>query len=80
MNPYYESLGAQQGEIPLPNGCTLFWKRNEVGGIDYTSDEIGGGVEVWNSALVDGYTLLAAIAHEHAIQVYDAHQKRKDHQ
>lgn len=53
------------GEIPLPNGCTLFWQLDRsVNCRVYCSDEIGGGVEVWNTALVDQSTLLAAIVHE----------------
>jgi len=49
----------------LPNGSTLFRRKNEVGGYIYYSDEIGGGVGVWDTALVDESTLLAAIVAEH---------------
>jgi len=45
---------------PLPNGSTLFRRKNEVGGYIYYSDEIGGGVVVWDTTLVDRWTLLSA--------------------
>lgn len=53
----------------LPNGATLFRKKNAAGGYTYTSDEIGGGVEVWDTALVDQSTLMAAIVDQHRLQV-----------
>jgi hypothetical protein len=53
------------GYIPLPNGCTLYWKTDHsVGCRIYYSDEVGGFVEVWHTALVDSSTLLAAIVQE----------------
>jgi len=48
-------------EIELANGCTLYRKRNQVGGFDYVSDEIGGGALVWDTALISPATLLRAI-------------------
>lgn len=48
----------------LPNGCTLYCKPNEAGGHTYFSDEIGGGVMVWDTCLVSQGTLLAAMACE----------------
>lgn len=49
----------------LYNGCHLYRKPNEVGGHIYFSDEIGGGVMVWDTALASEGTLLAAICCEH---------------
>lgn len=49
---------------PLPNGCFLWWEYDEVGGRRYWTDEIGGGAVVWDTAIVDKSTLLAAIVHE----------------
>lgn len=49
----------------LPNGCHLFCKPNVVGGYTYYGDEIGGGVMVWDTCLVDESTLLTAIVCEH---------------
>ncbi len=37
-------------------------------GREYFSDEVGGGVQVWHTALVDQSTLLAAIVQEQAFQ------------
>ncbi len=51
----------------LPNGCSLYVKENEAGGRTYYSDEVGGGVFVWDTALIDISTLLAAITEENVI-------------
>lgn len=48
----------------LLNGCTLYRENNGVGGHRYWSDEIGGGVCLWDTCLVDISTLLAAIVEE----------------
>ena len=48
----------------LPNGCTLFRRANRVGGHRYFSDEIGGGVDVWDTSLVAESSLMAAIVAE----------------
>lgn len=48
----------------LPNGYTLYREPNEVGGYRYWSDEVGGGVGVWDTSLVDASTLMAAIVAE----------------
>lgn len=50
--------------IRLPNGCTLYWEKNLAGGRTYVSDEVGGGVTVWDTALVEESTLLAALVQE----------------
>lgn len=42
-------------------GLSLYRQVNDVGGYTYYSDEIGGGVFVWDTCLVDNRTLLAAI-------------------
>lgn len=59
----------------LPNGCMLFVQDNGVGGRTYTSDEIGGGVMVWDTALVDASSLLAAMTEESRICAREAHAK-----
>lgn len=48
----------------LPNGSTLYRELNEAGGHRYWSDEIGGGVVVWDTCLVASDTLLAAVVEE----------------
>lgn len=50
--------------LQMSNGYCLYWKDNEVGGRTYFSDEIGGGVFVWDTSLVYESTLKAAIAQE----------------
>jgi len=52
----------------LPNSCHLYRKKNEVGGHTYYSDEVGGGVFVWDTCLVSENTLLAAIVEEAKFQ------------
>lgn len=52
----------------LPNGCSLYMKENEVGGRIYYSDEVGDGLFVWDTSLVDMGTLMAAITEELTIQ------------
>lgn len=42
-------------------GLSLYRQPNDVGGYTYWSDEIGGGVFVWDTSLVDNRTLRAAI-------------------
>lgn len=59
-----ETMFKPKGDIQLPNGFHLYWEPNEVGGRRYTSDEVGGGVQVWDTSLVDANTMLAAIVHE----------------
>jgi hypothetical protein len=51
----------ETGEMPLPNGNTLMWKPDGVGGREYWSTEIGGGVLVWDTALVEESTIQAAL-------------------
>ncbi len=47
--------------IEISNGCWLYWKIcDHTGARIYYSDEIDGGVEVWNTALVSPDTLLQA--------------------
>jgi len=67
---------ADEGECDLPNGSRLYWKSNEAGGRSYISDEIGGGVHVWDSSLVASDTLLAAIVKEAEIRL--AEQRNRD--
>jgi len=55
----------------LPNGAHLYRKPNGVGGFTYYSDEIGGGVAVWDTCLVAESTLLAALTCEHHRQKHN---------
>ncbi len=45
-------------------GNTLFVKDDEVGGKEYWSDEIGGGVLVWSTSLVSKEMMELAIKAE----------------
>jgi len=68
-----EDLGA------LSNGCHLYRKPNQVGGHVYFSDEVGGGVHVWDTALVDEGTLLAALCCEKNRRYFEYLDKEKSH-
>ncbi len=48
-----------------PKGAHLFREPDGVGGYVYTSDEIGCGVTVWGTSVIDEGTLLMAMAYEH---------------
>lgn len=54
----------EKGDVALPNGCSLYWKMNEVGGRTYYSDEAGCVAEIWDTAITEDSTLLAAIVQE----------------
>ncbi len=62
----------------LPNGCTLYWRVNEAGGRTYTSDEVGCGVEVWDTALVSSSTLIAAMNKENELMFEEFHRNEKN--
>lgn len=66
------------GECDLPNGCTLHWRDNGAGGREYYSDEVGGGVFVWDTCLVSRDTLLAAIVNEAGLRYAEETAKRKE--
>lgn len=61
----------------LPNGCILYRQLNEAGGYTYYSDEVGGGVFVWNTALVDSNTLLTAIIEDNRRLIKERHKRKK---
>lgn len=48
---------------------TIYVKPNGIGGRTYWSDEIGGGVMIWDTSLVHVATLVEAIAAEFAIEI-----------
>lgn len=62
----------------LPNGAHLFRKPNGAGGYIYYSDEVGGGVTVWDTCLVAESTLLTAMACEHHRSYLEHMVNRKD--
>jgi hypothetical protein len=66
-----------KGDVALPNGCHLFWHMTEQGR-EYFSDEIGGGVYVWHTALVDSETLIAAVNQENIFRrrEYEIEQRK----
>jgi len=66
-------LVTKNGNCQLPNGYTLYWDANQVGGRTYWSDEIPAGVFVWDTVLVSEDTLLAAIVQEHKLLTQEKH-------
>lgn len=61
----------------LPNGHMLYRVPNVAGGHDYWSDEVGGGVLVWCTSLVDEGTLLTAMAEEKR-RAYEEQREKRD--
>ena len=61
------SAKIQAGERAAPNGARIFWRMTEQGR-EYTSDEIGGGILFWHTAMTDASTLIAAVAIEMELQ------------
>ncbi len=51
-------------EYPQPAGYSLYRMPNEVGGYQYWSDEIGGGVLIWDTCLAAASDLRASLAIE----------------
>jgi hypothetical protein len=69
----------ESGEERLPNGCTLYWKTDPaVRCRFYFSDEVGGGVDVWHTALVDSASLLAAIVCEEKLRRLELEHARRN--
>lgn len=67
------------GSCSLPNGCTLYWKRNEIGGRTYFSDEIGGMIsEVWDTSLISDGSILAALVNEKRLSTIEQISKQKE--
>lgn len=66
-----------QSLYTLPNTCSLYWEENGAGGRSYYSDEIGGGVLVWDTTLVDRGTLLAALLQEEILVAKDRRFKKE---
>jgi len=54
-----------KNEIILPTGKTIWFEDNKAGGVTWYSDEVGNGVVVWDTSLVNLETLLAVITQEH---------------
>lgn len=63
-------------EATLIGGYKLYSEINHAGGRVYWSDHIGGGVVVWDTCLVEGSTLLAALFCE-ARHQYEESMKRR---
>jgi hypothetical protein len=63
------------GQCPLPNGCTLYWRPDEVGGRYYFSDDCPIGVPIWDTSLVDQSTLLATMTMENTLLKIESMKK-----
>jgi hypothetical protein len=69
-----------RGQVELPNGCMLYWQPNGVGGREYLSDEVGPGVIVWDTAITDPSTLLAALTMEATLSKKEAINKERGYE
>jgi len=54
--------------ITLPSGKTIWWEYNGAGGRTFYSDEVGNGVVVWDTALVDKSTLECVLTWERRLR------------
>ena len=70
-------LVPDEGYIDLPNGCTLYWEINKAGGRTYHTDEVGILVNVWDTAITDNSTLLAAMTQEATLQRAERHWEER---
>ena len=61
----------------LPNSCSLYRMPNGAGGYTYWSDEVGDGVMVWDTCLVNEGTMLTALAEENTRRFREQYEKRK---
>lgn len=52
------------GEFKLPNGHTCIIQENKAGGRSYISDEVGGGVLIYDTCLQDPSSVLACLTKE----------------
>jgi len=66
------------GSVTLPNGQTMWWEPNEVGGRRYYTDECAVGHLVWDTACTDVSTLLAAITKEYELNIKEHYERRKE--
>lgn len=62
--PASNPADTDEGYADMHNGSRLYWRTEKHGGRVYASDEVGGGVDVWDTALVSHSTLCEAIAVE----------------
>lgn len=67
----------EKGYIDLPNGCTLYWEPDGVGGRRYITDEAACGHVVWDTAITQSSTLLAAIVQEERLRTMEAVNKER---
>jgi hypothetical protein len=56
-------------------GHTIYVTDNGVGGRRYLSDEIGGGVLVWDTALINEMTLFEVIHFEHDLMLKEKEEQ-----
>lgn len=67
------------GSSQLACGNELVWTTDESIGVRvYLSTEVGGGVMVWNPALVSPETLMAAILQEQQLCVWERSRFNKE--
>lgn len=69
-------LDPQCGTFQLGDGYILTWHIEEqTGGRVYVSDEIGGGVVVWDTALVSERAMLGALMLERVFDIIVARKR-----
>lgn len=66
-----------KNEIVTSRGVTIWWKDNEAGGRTYYSDEVGGGVLVWDTCLVYIDSLFAVLDQEMKLRIEEKGEKHE---
>ena len=67
-----------ENRIDLPNGCSLYWRDNEVGGRTYYSDECGISSFIWDTATTNMSTLLAAMTQEMTLLKIEKNRRERN--
>ena len=78
VTPSLSPTTPSQKIYPINAGYSLYRRPNQVGGHVYSSDEIDGGVVVWDTSLVNKITLLTAITQEEIRIVDEVIKEQKD--
>ena len=61
----------EQLKVETPRGYGIFREPNGVGGYRYWSDEVGGGVLVWDTSIVSRETLEVVMLEERYREVQE---------
>lgn len=67
-----------EGNTTLPNGCTLYWRTNDMGCREYFSDECGVPYMIWDTTVINNSSLLSALTQEETLRRHELVLKNED--